>query len=172
LKIKECSWCIYNSYSVGWPRHAVTSDLIWHQQIPLKVSVMVWRLLRNRLPTKDNLVRRHIIPPDVSLCATGCGGAETAHHLFISCLIFAPLWCLVRSWVGISSADLSVLHDHFLQFTHSAGGSRAHRSFMQLLWLCCIWWFEQNNRIFKTNEHSPSIDRESLGSFPLVGESL
>jgi hypothetical protein len=29
---------------------------IWHQQIPSKVSVFVWRLLRNRLPTKDNLV--------------------------------------------------------------------------------------------------------------------
>ncbi|WJX67068.1 hypothetical protein P8452_51564 [Trifolium repens] len=36
----------------------VTSDLIWHQQVPLKVSVMAWRLLRNRLPTKDNLLIR------------------------------------------------------------------------------------------------------------------
>jgi hypothetical protein len=111
----------------------VTSDLIWHQQVPLKVSVMAWRLLRNKLPTKDNLVRRHIIPPDASMCVTGCGGVETAHHLFLSCPVFAPLWSLVRSWVGTSSTDLLVLHDHFLQFTYSAGDSRARRSFMQLL---------------------------------------
>jgi hypothetical protein len=34
---------------------------IWHQHIPSKVSVFVWRLLRNRLPTKDNLVRRRAL---------------------------------------------------------------------------------------------------------------
>jgi hypothetical protein len=116
-----------------------TSDLIWHKQVHLKVSVMVWRLLRNKLPTKDNLVRRHIIPPDANMCVTGCGSVETAHHLFLSCPVFAPLWSLVRSWIGTSSADPLMLHDHFLQFTYSASGSRARRSFMQLLWLCCIW---------------------------------
>jgi hypothetical protein len=128
-----------------------TSDLIWHKQVHLKVSVMAWRLLRNRLPTKDNLVMQHIIPPDASLCVTGCGGVETRHHLFLSFPVFAPLWSLVRSWIGIFSADLLVLHDHFLQFTYSAGGSRARCFFMQLLWLCYIWvvWHERNNKIFK-----------------------
>ena len=33
-----------------------TSYFIWHKQVPLKVSVLAWRLIRNRLPTKDNLV--------------------------------------------------------------------------------------------------------------------
>jgi hypothetical protein len=84
---------------------ADTSDLIWHKQVPLKVSVLACRLLCNRLPTKDNLVRRHIIYHDAGLCVTGYGGVETAYHLFLSCLVFAPLWSLVRSWVGVSSAD-------------------------------------------------------------------
>jgi len=35
---------------------------VWHQQIPSKVSVFVWRLFHNRLPTKDNLVRRQKRP--------------------------------------------------------------------------------------------------------------
>ncbi|GAU16203.1 hypothetical protein TSUD_298350 [Trifolium subterraneum] len=52
---------------------AATTDLIWHKQVPLKVSVAAWRLLRNRLPTKDNLVRRHIIPQGAHLCVAGCG---------------------------------------------------------------------------------------------------
>ncbi|GAU14814.1 hypothetical protein TSUD_50260 [Trifolium subterraneum] len=38
------------------------SDLIWHIHVPLKVSVLAWRLWRNRLPTKDNLAARNIIP--------------------------------------------------------------------------------------------------------------
>ncbi|GAU37503.1 hypothetical protein TSUD_275550 [Trifolium subterraneum] len=50
-----------------------TTDLIWHKQVPLKVSVAAWGLLRNRLPTKDNLVRRHIISQGAHLCMAGCG---------------------------------------------------------------------------------------------------
>jgi hypothetical protein len=74
--------------------------------------------------------------------------------LFLSCPVFAPLWGLVRSRVGISSANSFLLHDHFVQFTYSASGARSCRFFMQLLWLCCIRviWHEPNNRIFKAKE--------------------
>jgi len=33
-------------------------DAVWHKCILSKVSLCVWRLLKNRLPTKDNLMRR------------------------------------------------------------------------------------------------------------------
>jgi hypothetical protein len=120
------------------------------------VSVLAWRLLRNRLPTRDNLVRRHIIAPDAQLCVTSCGGVETVHHLFPSYPVFASLLHLIRGWVGTSAADPYLLSDHFVLFVYSAGGTRARRSFLQLLWLCCIWvvWQERNIRIFKANESS------------------
>ncbi|MCI09288.1 kinesin-like protein, partial [Trifolium medium] len=105
-----------------------TIDLIWHKHVPLKVSVVAWRLFRNRLPTKDNLMRRHIITQDSQFCVTGCGGVETAHHLFLSCPVFASLWSLISAWVGISSADPFLLQDHFVQFTHSSGGEGIHSS--------------------------------------------
>jgi len=54
----------------GWD---ATSDLIWHKQVSLKVSILAWRLLRNRLPTKDHLVTRDIISQDLQLCVTDCG---------------------------------------------------------------------------------------------------
>ncbi|MCH79613.1 cysteine-rich receptor-like protein kinase, partial [Trifolium medium] len=133
-----------------------TATLIWHKQVPVKVSVLAWRLLRNRLPTKDNLVARHIIPVDSQLCASGCGGLETVHHMFLSCPVFAPLWHLVRAWIGVSTADPDSLQDHLTQFSYSAGGARARRLFLQLIWLCCIWviWNERNNRVFKAREAS------------------
>jgi hypothetical protein len=46
-----------------------TSDLIWHKQVHLKVSVMVWRLLRKRLQTKDNLVICDTLFPLTQACA-------------------------------------------------------------------------------------------------------
>ncbi|GAU40603.1 hypothetical protein TSUD_28090 [Trifolium subterraneum] len=111
----------------------VASDLIWHKQVPLKVSILAWRLLRDRLPTKSNLAIRGIITPEAQSCVTGCGEMETAHHLFISCSIFGSLWSSVRSWIGLSSVDPHDLTDHFLQFTYSSGSLSVRRSFLQLI---------------------------------------
>ncbi|KAK2419896.1 hypothetical protein QL285_030707 [Trifolium repens] len=63
----------------------VAEDLIWHQQIPLKVSIFAWRLLRDRLPTKANLVARGIISLDAHSCVSSCSDIESAHHLFLTC---------------------------------------------------------------------------------------
>jgi hypothetical protein len=69
---------------------------------------------------------------------TGCGGSESAQHLFLSCGIFGSLWPRVRAWIGFSMADAHSLSDHFVQFTHSAGGPSARRSFLQLVSRLCL----------------------------------
>ncbi|GAU38578.1 hypothetical protein TSUD_322550 [Trifolium subterraneum] len=45
----------------------IVDDLIWHKQVPLKVSIFSWRLLRDRLPTRENLAIRGIITPEARL---------------------------------------------------------------------------------------------------------
>jgi hypothetical protein len=67
---------------------------IWHKHIPSKVSVFVWRLLRNILPTKDNLVRRSVLSHTDAVCVSGCGSSETTTHLFFG---------LRRVWVFLVS---------------------------------------------------------------------
>ncbi|GAU49412.1 hypothetical protein TSUD_374310 [Trifolium subterraneum] len=146
-----------------------TEDLIWHKQVPLKVSIFAWRLLRNKLLTKDNLANRGIITAEAQSCVAGCGALESAQHLFISCSTFGSLWLLVRSWLGVSSADPIDLADHFRQFTLSAGGTRARRSFLQLIWLLCVWTIskERNNRLFRNSEQfiSQLMDKVKLNSY-------
>jgi len=128
---------------------AEVSDLIWHKHVPLKVPILAWRLLRNRLPTKANLVARGILGQDAHLCVSGCGEVETTQYLFISCPIFSELWHLVRAWIRMSGVDPVDVSDHFLQFTHLIGGAATRRSFMQLLWLLCVsvLWTERNNTV-------------------------
>jgi hypothetical protein len=91
-------------------------------------------------------VTRGILSPDLALCVTGCGGTDSAHHLFLSCGTFGFLWPLVRAWIDFSTADAYNLSDHFVQFTFSAGDLRTRRSFLQLVWLACVWviWNEKN----------------------------
>ncbi|GAU41107.1 hypothetical protein TSUD_139760 [Trifolium subterraneum] len=136
-------YTVRGTYQLLSSHGSATTDeaekLIWHPQVPLKVSIFAWRLLRDRLPKKINLVTQGILSPAAHFCVSGCGAAKSAHHLFISCSTFGPLWALVRSWIGITAMDSTYLRDHFVRFTSSAGGSRAHRSFMQLIWLACVW---------------------------------
>jgi len=66
-------------------------ELVWHQQVPLKVLVFAWRLIRDRLPTKANLAIRGVIPAEDISCVSGCGHVETVEHLFLSCSTFASL---------------------------------------------------------------------------------
>jgi len=142
--------------------HPVLHDserLIWHPQVPSKVSILAWRLLRDRLPTKSNLLNRGIIQGDGVLCVAGCDQIESMQHLFIDCNFFGSLWHHVRLWLGFTVVDHNVLSSHFIHFTNYLCGRRSYRSFLQLLWLMCVWliWKEHNNRIFN-NVHSTIIE--------------
>ena len=69
------------------PQVDSTAEMIWHRQVPLKVLVFAWRLLRDRLPTKANLIHRGVISPEAGLCVSGCGTLESAQHLFLSDIV-------------------------------------------------------------------------------------
>jgi len=69
---------------------------VWHRYIPTKVSLLVRRLLRNRLPTKDNLLRRRVVQAEDTVSAYGCGESESANHLFLECDVPNTVWLQVR----------------------------------------------------------------------------
>ncbi|GAU47037.1 hypothetical protein TSUD_239950 [Trifolium subterraneum] len=146
---------------------AVAAGLVWHPQVPLKVSILAWRLLRDRLPTKTNLITRGILPAAAHFCVSGCGEVESAHHLFISCSTFGSLWPLVRSWIGSTLVTAQTLSNHFAQFTTSTGGTRSRRSFMQLIWLASVWvvWTERNHRLFRGSANSLSQLLDKIKTF-------
>jgi hypothetical protein len=116
-------------------------------------------LLRDRLPTKLNLVRRGLLNAATARCVAGCGHDESANHLFLHCDRFEVLWQHIRSWIGVHGVDPYDIIDHFLQFTHFTGPSKKRTSFLQLIWLLCVWvvWNDRNNRLF--NNTQPTIDQ-------------
>ncbi|KAK2352841.1 hypothetical protein QL285_090546 [Trifolium repens] len=54
-------YSVHEAYQILTSTDAITlraaDDLIWHKQVPLKVSILVWRLFRDRLPTKTVTAR-------------------------------------------------------------------------------------------------------------------
>ena len=143
-----------------------------NKQVLVKVSIFVWRLLRNRLPTKYNLICRGALHLNDIYCIGDCGCPETTNHLFFSCDIFGNVWHRVYQWLRFSFISPNSIRDHFHQFGHMTGLPRVTHSFFKVIWHACVWivWKERNNRIFKSKaqEVAQLLDNIKFVSFSWV----
>ncbi|KAL5141003.1 Cullin-1 [Glycine soja] len=111
-------------YSVGSEYHLlseVVSDekedraftLIWKMKIPSKVAHFVWRLVRDKLPTRANLRRRNVQLDDYN-CPFCLSQEEEASHTFFGCQRIMPLWWESLAWTEVVLPSLREKHDEFM----------------------------------------------------------
>ena len=129
---------------------------IWKLKIPPRAAVFSWRLIKDRLPTRYNLLRRNVAIQE-NECPL-CGyDQEEADHLFFNCKMTRGLWWESMRWnqmIGPLSASLA---SHFVQFCDSLGAGRNHTRW-------CGWWIaltssiwqHRNLLIFQGNHFEPS----------------
>ncbi|GAU16879.1 hypothetical protein TSUD_368280 [Trifolium subterraneum] len=91
---------------------------VWKSWAPSKVLVFSWQLLQDRVPTKQNLLRRRIFMEAFqSLCAL-CGDVvESVDHLFITYDCIFIFWYNLARWLGfelVSPNSISSLFEGFL----------------------------------------------------------
>jgi len=83
----------YHTLTCGTPPNItdvlVSADLLWRKDVPLKVSVFVWRLFRNWLPMKLNLFHRELFRMrlDFGLAVTGCTNPTLICSWIATCLV-------------------------------------------------------------------------------------
>jgi len=71
------------------------AKIIWSKDIPPSKSILVWRLMLNKLPTDDNLAARGCHLP--SMCSLCNMNEESSFHLFFECTYATNLWCWFAS---------------------------------------------------------------------------
>ena len=122
----------------------------WNRAIPIKVSVFLWRLSLNKLPSKVNLDKKGI-DVDSLLCPICNKDVETVNNLFFTCDMAKDLWDLLARWWELDIPFCMSIVEWFawldsLSISHNA------RVFLEgvggtLLWF--IWSFH-NRLIFST----------------------
>ena len=140
------------------PSLALNHDFnqLWEVKAPPRALTLVWRLLWDRLPTKENLLKRQV-PLDNDLCPFCQNHVESASHLFFTCIKIMPLWWEFNSWVK----EARVLHcrpvDNFTQHFSLAVSKASNRKW-RVWWIAAIVsiWYYRNDMIFNNQQFSIS----------------
>ncbi|XP_057806196.1 uncharacterized protein LOC131021125 [Salvia miltiorrhiza] len=127
---------------------------VWKTPAPHKAAVTAWRLLRNRLPTCDNLEKRRVLLADEDKKCHQCNEhIETASHLFTSCTKTQEIWDEIQKWCGMCTARPPSTTMHWEMFGH-CGRKKKIRKLLNMIWIGCVWmlWKKRNEKIFEGKE--------------------
>lgn len=69
--------------------------LLWKLKVPPRSRVLMWCILKNKIPTGDNLLKRAFNGPHWCYFCNNVG--ESTSHIFLHCLIVCSAWHLVST---------------------------------------------------------------------------
>jgi hypothetical protein len=137
---------------------AAAFKALWNCPAPSKVLGFSWMLLHNKIPTKDNLLRRQIINGNDQLCVFCGTELETSVHLFIYCPFALNVWEKIHNWLALGfmlpQNLVSLLH-----FFAVYRGQKKRTQGLLLIWNAVVWaiW-RKRNRILFENDTAEVID--------------
>ena len=141
---------------------------LWKAKAFPKVLCTAWRILLDRIPTYQNLVRRGIVV-NSPLCVFCKQSVESIQHLILDCGYAYRVWMLCYRWIGVLGAQNKDICNHFLNF-YLPNLSVKQNLVWKGVWAAitrCIWE-HRNNVIFK--QSIPDLD-ETLQAAQLLSWS-
>ncbi|KAL5172857.1 putative ribonuclease H protein [Glycine soja] len=122
---------------------------LWEIKLPPKALSFVWRLLWDKLPTKDNLIKRQI-QVDNDLCPFCHNQPESASHLFFTCGKTMAIWWEYLSWVKEDKVFHCRPLDNFIQH-YSSATSKVSNTRRTMWWIAATIsiWRLRNDIIFQ-----------------------
>ena len=91
-----------------------SENLVWHKQVPLKVSIVAWRLPKDRLPTKLNLQRRGILQAAALYAFWGAAMMSLQHICSFIALFLARYGSIVGRGLACMEQILKILMTIFI----------------------------------------------------------
>ncbi|XP_074298566.1 uncharacterized protein LOC141629468 [Silene latifolia] len=167
---EDGSYSVQSGYSLLWSEssaarcirsfvHTFPWKQVWRKGIPPKISIMLWRLAHNIMPTSDNLISKHV--PVDSMCNLCRSSLETEEHLFRSCETAQHVW-------KASALGINAIANPSISFISWIGDfvSYLHRQSLMpdqrwlLLYFCCALqaiWTTRNAVIFRNHNGDPAV---------------
>ncbi|XP_057789598.1 uncharacterized protein LOC131006455 [Salvia miltiorrhiza] len=122
---------------------------IWENFIPTRRSLVVWRVLHDRLPTFDRLIKQGMITPN--FCPFCFSDEESISHIFWSCARVQPIWQELLQWFDMTQ----ILHNSDIGSVLVDAWNSTFSSQLETYWkagiITLIWflWRQRNLCIFE-----------------------
>ncbi|XP_058766044.1 uncharacterized protein LOC131639579 [Vicia villosa] len=131
------------------------STYIWKVQAPTKTLFFGWRLIHDRLATKDQLYKKGILDFTEMNCVFCSVEEERLSHLLGGCQVVKEIWLKVLEWLGFIT-DFSLVDFITFPFIYDKVNSLAKRKIIGAIWLATCWhiWLICNAIIFKNEKFS------------------
>ncbi|PNY15940.1 ribonuclease H [Trifolium pratense] len=151
--VKSTYWSIINLFVPMEPLGLIESKTfasLWKGLAPSKVIAFAWQLLLDRIPARQNLIRRQITLPVGGQFCVWCGSApESVMHLFIYCDFARKICTEVFIWLGL---DFSLPHNLFSILNKLQGSAlkKLMKKGLTMNWTTVVWaiWKMRNAVIF------------------------
>jgi len=123
-------------------------ELVWKAKAFPNVLTTTWRILIDRLPTKEGLSRRGVLM-DTTVCVLCKIKEESCQHLFIDCKYAQLVWSLYLQWLGFEFVQHNDLKSHFVSF-HCAQASSKQNLVWKGIWAAIVRsiWDQRNSIVF------------------------
>jgi len=115
------------------------------------VVALSWKGLLDRIPTRENLVRRNALVPNTSLLCVFCNEVdESTNHLFLHCTKTWKVWSEIQKWLEVNCIITANLFVHWRCWDGIVPNRKELKRGMRLIWHTVIWviWSVRNNVIF------------------------
>ncbi|XP_057811497.1 uncharacterized protein LOC131025722 [Salvia miltiorrhiza] len=121
---------------------------LWESYIPVRRSITCWRVILNRLPTRDKLIRQGLVSPNY--CSLCFQEAEDMSHVFWSCNKVQPVWTKFLGWFNQMEGRNCIDIHSFLIFSWSIKWSSQINVLWKLGIVSVIWaiWNARNKSHF------------------------
>ena len=123
--------------------------MLWQTIATPRAQTTAWRILLDRLPTKNNLIRRGVIISS-PLCVFCQATDESTQDLFCECAHTQRVWSLCYKWIGVVLAQHNELKCHFETF-HLMQFTSKQNQLWKSMWVAIVRCIldQRNNIIFK-----------------------
>ncbi|XP_058749854.1 uncharacterized protein LOC131622848 [Vicia villosa] len=123
---------------------------IWRAYVPSKLKIFGWRMIRDKLPTQKQLLKRHIIQQlNESLCVFCQVQVEYINYVLLQCVKLEWLWRKVFVWLDIQRPNDEVCWEHLFSSEEALKG-RIGKKRGVAIWLTTCWciWKHRNDIMF------------------------
>ncbi|KAK2352803.1 hypothetical protein QL285_090514 [Trifolium repens] len=124
---------------------------MWKNNVPSKISIFSWRLLLEKLPTRESLFSKGVITNALEKgCVLCCNHVETTPHIFLQCHTSNSVWLNIFKWMGLTPIMNVSVQQHFILFGDLLK-SNIHKRYRHVIWLATTWciWRWRNQIIFR-----------------------